>query len=227
MKKYVIANWKSHKSNESCGEWLETFTRQYRGRGDTEIIIAPSMVSLDFVSSRVRLSGSQNISVAAQDVSPYPLGSYTGAVAADLLKPFAKYAIVGHSERRRYFHETLQDTVNKIVELTDSSITPVICIESVDLFRRLVNLVELAGDNFIVAYTPVDAVNFAIPESVGKVAEAVVEIDRIFPGCAIVYGGAIIHENAGKYFAVSGLSGLFVGSASLEVDSFLKICAQV
>ena len=226
MKRYIIANWKSHKTNETGKLWLDAFVQGYKGGLQTEIIVAPPMVSLDYVANQIHLSGKKNITVAAQDVSPFPLGSYTGAVAADLLKPFAKYVIIGHSERKRYFHETEQDIANKLAESIDSGIIPIICIESVHFFARLVHLVDLQDNVFIVAYTPVDALNFSIPESPEKVSEAVAEIDQIFPGCAIVYGGAVTPENSAKYISTKGLSGLFVGSASLEVESFMKICAQ-
>lgn len=227
MKKFVIANWKSHKTSDNCRKWLDEFAGVYRENSEVEIIIAPSMVSLESVRSHITQLGMKNIDVAAQDVSPYPLGSYTGAVAADLIKPCAKYVIVGHSERRRYFHESVQDVANKIMESSDSGLVPIVCVESIDIFSRMLSLVDLESDKLIIAYTPVDALNFSIPESCEKVADAAGKITELLPGLPIVYGGAVHPDNAGQYCEVENLAGLFVGAASLEVNSFNNICKQV
>ncbi len=226
MGKIVIANWKSHKNSDNCRKWLDKFVSVYRQHRETEIIIAPSMVSLESVSNHITQLGIINLGVAAQDVSPYPLGSYTGAVAADLIKPYAKYVIIGHSERRRYFHETIQDVTNKLIESGDSGLIPIVCVESIDVFSRMLSLVDLDSDKLIVAYTPVDALNFAIPESVENISAAARKIAGLLPGHPIVYGGAVHPDNAGQYSEIENLSGLFVGAASLEVESFTSICTQ-
>lgn len=227
MKKFVIANWKSHKTSDNCRKWLNEFAGVYRENSALEVVIAPSMVSLESVRSHITQLGLKNIAVAPQDVSPYPLGSYTGAVAADLVKPWANYVIVGHSERRRYFHETIQDVTNKIMESVDSGLRPIVCVESINVFSRMLSLVDLEADQIIIAYTPVDALNFAIPESSEAVAEAARKIAELLPGYPVVYGGAVHPDNAAKYYQIEELSGLFVGAASLEVDSFNKICKQL
>lgn len=227
MKKYVIANWKSHKTSDSARQWLDKFIQNYRHSQETEIIVSPSMVSLEPMSEYIEGLGQTYLSVAAQDVSPYPIGSYTGAVAADLLKPSAKYVIIGHSERKRYFHETVQDVANKLSEVVDCGLIPIVCVESVQAISQLTTLVDQEISQLVIAYTPVDALNFAIAESVEMVSEAVTEIEQITPGYPVVYGGAIHQDNARNYFDLENLSGLFVGSASLDVESFVKICSCV
>jgi triosephosphate isomerase len=227
MKKRIIANWKSQKTSEHCRKWLDTFSQMYQPDGDVEIIIAPSMVSLEAVNEHMKKLGLKNMAVAAQDVSPYPLGSYTGAVAADLLKPFAKYVIIGHSERRRYFHETLQDVANKLSEAADSGIVPILCVEKSETLFRLISLVDVAWESVIIAYTPVDELNFAIGEPPERVSKTVLELMGRLPKSSYVYGGAVHRDNAASYIGIQALSGLFVGSESLEVASFAHICRQV
>lgn len=224
MKKYLIANWKSHKTSQAGRDWLDIFAKGYHPHPGLDVILAPSMVSLESVSIHLKCLKLPNVSVASQDVSPFPRGSYTGAVAADLLKPFAKYAIVGHSERRRYFHETSQDVVNKVEEVADSSVTPIVCVEDADVLNSLMPVADIETDQLLVAYTPVDVLDFSIAESIDKVAEALVKISNVLPGRPIVYGGAINKGNVEQYLQLVGLAGVFTCSASLDAHNFLEIC---
>ena len=73
----------------------------------------------------------------------------------------------------------------------------------------------------IIAYSPVDGrEDYRAPEPVEIVAEAVRFISTICPNRPIVYGGSINSKNAAQYAGISGIAGLFVGSASLEAHSF-------
>lgn len=224
MKKYVIGNWKCYKTTDDGLAWLRKFANLYRVSEKVEVVVAPPFLSLENISrelAELKLSG---VSLAAQDVSPFPRGSYTGAIAADMIKGVASYVIVGHSERRRYFHETAQDVINKVTEAADCGLTPIVCVEDSDVLARLRPLVDIDCKELIVAYTPVDALNFNIPESVGKVTEAITMIRKYFPAWPIVYGGALTIDNVQDYIQIPELSGLFLGSTSREADKFAKVC---
>jgi len=129
MKKYVIGNWKCNKGEDEAKNWLTEFAGRYHPVGGLEIIIAPTFLCLPGLSRQVKELGLAGFSLAAQDISSFPKGSYTGAVAADMVKGMAGYVIVGHSERRRYFHETSQDVANKAREAVDTGLTPIICVD--------------------------------------------------------------------------------------------------
>lgn len=224
MQKYVIGNWKSHKSKESGMEWFRQFAASYRPRDNVRVIVAPSLLCLDRLAERLKEQDIRGVSLAAQDVSPFPRGSYTGAVAADLIKGVADYVIVGHSERRRYFHETTQDVINKVTEAADAGLTPIVCVEDDELLSRLRPLLDVDCKNLIVAYTPVDALNFNIPESPEKVEAAIERIRGFFPKWPVVYGGALNEENVAEYLAIPSLAGVFLGSSSLQAETFARIC---
>ncbi|MCP3892318.1 MAG: triosephosphate isomerase [Desulfobulbaceae bacterium] len=226
MKKYVIGNWKCHKSSEEGKKWLDSFAAIYRPTSSFEVVIAPTVLSLEAVASYAAELKMEYFSLAAQDISPFPRGSYTGAVSADMVKKYARYVILGHSERRRYFHETGQDLINKITEAADCGLSPIVCVEDVNVLSQLSPIADIECDHLIIAYTPVDALNFKIPESPEKVTEMVARIHSFFPSWPIIYGGALSVGIAEDYLKVEGLSGLFLGSASLDARSFADICAK-
>jgi triosephosphate isomerase (TIM) len=143
-----------------------------------------------------------------------------------MIRISAAYVIIGHSERDRYFRETGQDVANKIAEAVDSGLVPIVCVEESSFVSRLSTLVDIECEKALVAYTPVDALNFNIAESPEKVTEAVAAIHAKFPLWHIVYGGALGRDNIERYLQLPALAGVFLGSASLEADAFAAICNQ-
>lgn len=226
-KRYVIANWKSYKRFEDAKKWLDEFSGIYTAVEGLQVIIAPTFLSLEKLADYINKLELENVSLAAQDVSPFPKGSYTGAIAADLLKDMAEYVIVGHSERKRYFHETNLDIGNKVLETVDAGLVPIVCIDKPYAMSQLTALNDIDTDDVILAYGPADALASRIPEPPEKVREAVEFISQVHPKWSIVYGGALQPDNAATYAGITGVSGLFSGSASLEATNFTAIIQRV
>lgn len=224
MKRFVIGNWKCHKNIEDAGRWFDTFSSLYRPAPEVEVIVAPSFICLPALAARLKERGPGGVFLAAQDISPFPKGGYTGAIAADMVRGLAGSVIVGHSERRRYFHETIQDVVNKVHEAVDFGLRPILCVEPATAMAQLAPLTDIDCEKMIIAYCPVDPLTFRIPESPDRVREGIRFIAEMHPNRAIVYGGSITPDNAADYLTLPGLSGVMVGAASLEAGSFAGIC---
>jgi triosephosphate isomerase len=225
MKRYIIGNWKCHKSSDDGRRWLDSFAELYSPKDNIKVIIAPSFVVLESIADHLQQLGLDNVYLAAQDLSPYPKGSYTGAVAADMLRGLVQYVITGHSERRRYFHENNRDVANKVSEACDADLIPIVCVDSSYALAQLAALVDIDCEQMIVAYTPVDALNVRASEPVGNVSEAVRHIREMYSEWPIIYGGALEPGNAEQYLTLPELSGIFLGSTSLDAEKFSAVCS--
>ncbi len=227
MKKYVIGNWKSNKGRKAAQKWFSDFAGMYKPVDGLEVIVAPSFICLCSLSEYVQALDLENVSLAAQDVSPFPKGSYTGAVAADMIRGMVDYVIIGHSERRRYFRETSQDTANKMAETVDAGLTPIVCIDQPYAMSQLTALNDIDCDKLIIAYGPTEAATARIPEQAERVAEAARFISQIQPKRPVLYGGSLMSDNVSEYAVLPELSGVFVGQSSLDAESFASICNKV
>ena len=226
MSKYVIANWKSYKKLFEAEAWLAAFEKSYQPHPEVKAVLAPPAV---YLSSLHRLIKERRISLslAIQDVSPFPLGAYTGEVAAEMVADMVDMAIVGHSERRRYFHESHQEIANKAGEALAAGISPLLCVDK-PYVREQLNVFEEEEINaMIIGYGPVEAIGINVAQPLEQAADGIREIRRLAPESPILYGGSVNADNAGSYLNLGDVSGLMVGSASLDPEEFAEICRIV
>ena len=227
MTRYVVANWKSHKTSLEAAEWLATFSRLYEPDPQVEVIVVPSFVHLLPLAQLLQKDNPAQLRLAAQDLSPFPLGAYTGAVAAEMVRDRVSYALVGHAERRRYFHETHQEIANKVSEAVAARIKPILCVDRPYARAQFAALNEADTRDLLIGYGPVEAIGITVAQSPEKVANAIREIQGLLPDNPVLYGGSITAANASTYMKLEGIQGLMVSTASLDAQEFARICTTV
>lgn len=217
MKKYLIGNWKSHKNLAEARSWAAAFAQQTSSIPDqVEVVVAPPFSLLPTVADGLADSQAK---LAVQDLSPFDAGSYTGAVSIRNLDGLSvEYAIVGHSERRRYFKETNQDVARKIDQALSADITPIVCVDEDYVTSQAAAINEDYLADCLVAYEPVGAIGTGNNVDVGKVKEVKKQINQNFGEVPVLYGGSVNPENVAEYTLVC--DGVLVGGASLKPDQF-------
>lgn len=221
----ILANWKSNKTRVEAVHWLETFLDLYEPVQGLQVIITPPSLYLEPLKLVLDHRGVQGVALAAQDISPYPFGSYTGAITAEMVVDFAQYVIVGHSERRHYFHESHADIAMKTEEAQSAGLTPILCIDKPYVRQQLAALEQhVLEHDLLIGYGPVEAVNQEIPHRAEDQQEDISAIQHMIPNIPILYGGSIRPENSMDYLKLKGVSGLMVGSSCLDPHEFAKIC---
>lgn len=222
---YLVANWKSNKTLVEMEAFLQQF-RGYREEGKSVNIICPPTPYLKTARDIVN-NLHLPMKVGAQDVSAYPFGAYTGAVSAGMLLGITEYCIVGHSERRRYFHESNQEIANKITQLLELKMKPILCVDTPYLESQLAALEPGQKEQLIVAYEPLEAIGSGIPatpEEVEKVAEQIQEITQA--NIPVLYGGSVNADNITSFLNQTQIQGALVGGESLKVEGWKAILRQ-
>jgi triosephosphate isomerase len=212
-----------------------------------DVVVAPVFTALSSVAAA--LSG-RGVAMAAQNVFYEEKGAYTGEVAPALLKDAGcEYAIIGHSERRKYFHET-DGTVNaKIKKALSAGLKPIVCVGETEEEREkgvtefvigqqvkigLYGVGSLEG--VTIAYEPVWAIGTG-KNATPLQAEAVHAFIRrllrdaygadVSESVRILYGGSVTPDNIGQLIAMEDIDGALVGGASLKSESFISIIKTV
>ena len=203
-----------------------------------QLIVAPPMIYLEYLRNAF-----PSLAFAAQDISDdaREYGAHTGDVSASMLRSTGvEYAIIGHSERRTYNHETNMTTRKKAINCNTSGVIPIICIgESKEdrmtgrykdcIAQQVKECVpdEITDKNFIIAYEPIWAVGTGVIPSVDDIEEATSIISRISLSIAkplaIVYGGSVNARNVASIASVSCVDGVLLGGASLRLGELTQI----
>ncbi|GAT75267.1 triosephosphate isomerase [Ehrlichia ruminantium] len=235
MSLLIVANWKMH------GDFFtfSSFTKELSNRlinieDKVKVILCPPFIALS-----TYVNCPHNIKFGGQNCCYVSSGKYTGEISASMLyKSGCSYVIVGHSERRSTFHETDHDVRLKAECAIESGLIPIICVGETLLDRENGILKDTLlsqcsksfpkNGKFIIAYEPVWAIgNNKIPSN-DVIIEAL-EIIRSYDYVSdIIYGGAVNHTNVGDIVSINQLSGVLVGSASLDMESFFNIiCSAI
>ena len=245
--KFIAGNWKMNNGRAEARDLIRGVLEKTAPIKKTTIMVAPPFTCLETASEL--LKGSR-IDLGAQNVFWEDKGAFTGEISPLMLRDVGcKYVIIGHSERRQYFHETDQSVNRKIGAALKHGLLPVICVgetlsqrESGSALKVVEEQIrqclesfssEQAG-SFTIAYEPVWAIGTGRAATAKDAVEVHTHIRSILAqvfgaDCAqkvrIQYGGSVTAENIEVFIRESEIDGALVGGACLKADSFAKIIA--
>jgi len=246
LRKPIIAgNWKLNKTIKDAIELVTLLKRELLDVTEVDIVVCPVLTALSSVSDALI---DTNIGLGAQNLYWEDEGAFTGEASAPLIKEAgAQYVIIGHSERRQFFHETDQTVNKKIRAALKHGLTPIVCIGEVLAEREAGKTEKVINEQFhgslkglsademkkiILAYEPVWAIGTgktATPaqaqEVHGLIRKLLRELfdDETAEEVRIQYGGSVKPDNIGELIAQEDIDGALVGGASLKADSFVAI----
>ena len=243
---FIAGNWKM---NKTVAESL-SLVRELRGavsmvRDRVEVAVAPPFTALHAVAKALEDS---NLVLAAQNCHPEGSGAFTGEVSAPMLKEAGcSWVILGHSERRQFFHET-DDGVNKrITAVLKAGMLPIVCVgetlaereggKTLEVVSRqvkgcLLGFMPEQGAKFVLAYEPVWAIGTGKTATSRQAQEVHAHIRGLLKeiwGAStadqvrIQYGGSVKADNAAELLGMPDIDGALVGGASLKAADFAAI----
>jgi len=247
MRKNIVAgNWKMNKTLQEGLELAKGLDAALKGKKlNCDVIIGTPFIHLASVAAAI---DTKVIAVSAENCADKESGAFTGEVSAAMVKSTgAEYVILGHSERREYYHETPEILKEKVLLALKNGLKVIFCIGE-SLAEREANKqnavvkAELEGSVFnlsaedfakiTIAYEPI----WAIGTGKTATADQAEEIHAYIRSCvankygkevaentSILYGGSCKASNAPELFAKPDIDGGLIGGASLKVEDFCGI----
>lgn len=246
-KQIAAANWKMNLTFQQGEKLLDDIL-------EARIALAPHQHSIFAVPypyllmTRSEVAEEKNYHVAAQNCHHKKSGAYTGEIAAEMLHSIGvPYCIVGHSERREYFHETNDMLAEKIDRCLEEFITPIFCcgeplsvreasgqndFVAAQLKESLFHLSAEQLKDIVIAYEPIWAIGTGKTATADQAQEIHAYLRSVLAAqygaeiadqVSILYGGSVKANNAAELFGLPDVDGGLVGGASLVAADFMAI----
>lgn len=248
-KPIIAGNWKMNLNNAEAKAFIEEVKNKIPSFDKVESVIgAPAL----FIETVVNSAKGTDLKSAAQNCYYEDEGAFTGENSPKALAELGvDYVIIGHSERREYFHETDEDINKKAKAIIKNGMTPIICCgETLEQYEAgetqefVASQIKAALDgltddqiaSLVIAYEPIWAIGTGktssateANETCGVVRKTVAELtsDEVASKVRIQYGGSVKPDNIADFLAEEHIDGALVGGASLQPESFLDLLKAV
>ena len=247
MRKNIVAgNWKMNKNLQEGVALANELNEALKGKElNCDVVICTPFIHLASVANSIDTS---TLGLGAENCSDKESGAYTGEVSASMVASTgANYVILGHSERRAYYHENAEILKEKVNQALANNLTPIFCVGEVlseresekhfEVVKEQVekSLFELSAEDFgklVIAYEPVWAIGTGKTASADQAQEMHAFIRQIISdkygkevaeNTSILYGGSVNGSNAKELFSNKDVDGGLIGGASLSVEKFMPI----
>jgi triosephosphate isomerase len=246
LKPIIAANWKMNHGPTDARAFARQFLAHYRRDTDRTVVFFPPSITLAALAEA--LEDRHEFMLGVQNIYHEATGAYTGEISAGMARDAgARLVLVGHSERRKLFGETDEQTGIKCQLVVKAGLIPMLCVgetleereagltEQVVLRQLAAGIEKLETPQIgtmLVAYEPVWAIGTgrtATPQDASVVHAAIRRAlrERIGERAAvlpILYGGSVNRGNAKLLLAAPDVDGLLVGGASLDAGNWAAIC---
>jgi len=251
-KKIVAGNWKMNctlpEGKKLASEVIHMVKDEVQN--DADVILIPPFIHLTGLHNLI--GSSEKIFLGAQNCHQDRSGAFTGEVSAAMLVSCgATHVILGHSERREYFHETDELLAEKVSIALENNLTPIFCcgeklevreagkhkdLVKIQIEKALFRLTENQIKKVVIAYEPVWAIGTGKTASAGQAQEMHTFIRKqiaskyspdVAGSISILYGGSVKPENAREIFSQPDVDGGLIGGASLKSRDFTNIVKAI
>lgn len=246
MRKVIVAgNWKMNKTAKEAGKFFNELKPLVADVKNAGIIIGAPFTALE---TAVRETAGSNIKIAAENMNAKESGAYTGEVSPLMLKDLGvEYVILGHSERREYYHENDEIINEKVKSALAHDLKPILCIgekleqreagTTNDVVKTQIvgGLKDVTAEqmaNVVLAYEPVWAIGTGKTATPAQAQEVHAFIrglltdlygKEVAENVTVQYGGSMNDGNAADLIAQTDIDGGLVGGASLIPEKFAVI----
>ena len=246
--KVVAGNWKMNNDAVQTKDLISALKNQDK-TSNAKVMIAPTFPNL---ANAVEAVKGSDIEVVAQNMHFAPNGAYTGEVSAAMLKSVGVHTVIlGHSERRAYFHESDELLAKKVNAALENKMQVIFCfgeeladrksgdhekVVASQIKNALFHLDANAFNNIILAYEPVWAIGTgetASPEQAQDMHAFIRKTladqygNDLAESVTILYGGSVKPDNANEIFSKPDVDGGLIGGASLKAEDFYAIVNAV
>jgi len=243
---FIAGNWKMNKTADEAVAFVRAIGPALDALDGIDIAVCPPAIAIPAVADALR---GTKVGVGAQNVYFAESGAYTGELAPAMLKPYCRYVILGHSERRALFGETDEGVNKKIKAVLAHGMTPIVCCgeslaqnEAGETQTFVSGQIRAAFDGLtaeqaaacVVAYEPIWAIGTGKSASADQAGSIIGRAVRdTLAGMfgqetaeliRIQYGGSVTEQNIAEYMSQPDIDGALVGGASLK-PSFIQLVA--
>ena len=238
-RKLIAGNWKMNKTPSEAKALIAELKDLVV---NDAVDVCYCVPAIDIVPAVEAVKGTA-VAIGAQNLYFEEKGAYTGEISAEMLVDAGvKYVIMGHSERRGYFHETDEDVNKKLKKALEHGLTPIMCCgesleqrEGGETFNWIRSQIKAGLDGVtaedavktVIAYEPIWAIGTGKTATSSQAEEVCKDIretvaklydETTADAVRILYGGSMNAGNAAELLAQPDIDGGLIGGASLKAE---------